>query len=150
MFRTKPVKQLDRGSRHTTYERKQFAALASGAGIMHEFKIIGSVRLSNNSDYLRDVLLNMEWIRTRDDRRVRFSTICDDGQSDYQTEYPPRHRLHGLPRRYDGHTHKFSDAPDGQTFDEEHLTEPYTWDDVLALLKQALESKDVLTPADAR
>src|ERR1700712_3434932 len=92
-------------------------------------------------DYFRDVLLNMEWIRHRDERRVHFSTDCIPGHPDYQTEYPAGHRFQNFPRHYDGRTHSLLGAAAGEALGEDHLTGAYTWDDVLGLLKQALDRK---------
>lgn len=97
--------------------------------------------LSDDPDYFRDVLLNMEWIRIKDQRRVRFYTTGESSPPDYQTEYPPSHRLHGILRRYSGHTHTLLQPSAATAFDEAHLSEPYTWDDLLELLKYALERK---------
>jgi hypothetical protein len=92
-----------------------------------------------DADYVRDVLLNMEWIRNRDDRRVRFSVVGE--RPDYQTEYPSGHRLQNFPRRYDGTTHRLVDGAGGASAGPGGLTEPFTWDEVLILLKQALERR---------
>ena len=92
-------------------------------------------------DYFRDVLLSMEWIRHRDERSVRFSTDCITGYPNYQTEYPPGHRLQYFPRCYDGQTHtpRFPIPSESQI--EDYLTEPYTWDQILDLLRRALDRK---------
>ncbi|AWN44018.1 hypothetical protein [Methylobacterium durans] len=92
-------------------------------------------------DYFRDVLLNMEWIRNRDERRVRFSTVSVTGFPDYQTEYPVGHRFHSFPRQYDGRTHRPINSVADEVMKGEHLTNAYTWDEVLLLLKQALDRK---------
>ncbi|MER2267243.1 hypothetical protein [Methylobacterium oxalidis] len=97
--------------------------------------------LVEDPDYFRDVLLNMEWIRDRDERRVRFSTVCTAGLPDYQTEYPAGHRFYSFPRCYDGRTHRLMSSPADEALTGEHLTEAYTWDEVLLLLKQALDRK---------
>ncbi|GJE34565.1 hypothetical protein [Methylobacterium oxalidis] len=100
-------------------------------------------------DYFRDVLLNMEWIRNRDERRVRFSTVCASGYPDYQTEYPEGHRLYSFPRRYDGSTHRLIDSAASGARQDEHLTEAHTWNEVLLLLKRALDRKHGRTTASS-
>jgi hypothetical protein len=106
---------------------------------------VSSPELIGDTDYLRDVLLNMEWIRNRDDRRVRFNTRSMDGRPDYQTEYPVGHRLQNFPRRYDGQAHTLLGAASSESLIDEPLTKPYAWDDVLRLLKQALDRKHAIT-----
>jgi hypothetical protein len=97
--------------------------------------------LNADSDYFRDVLLNMEWIRNRDDRRVRFLVHPGADRPDYQTEYPDGHRLQNFPRRYDGNTHTLIPSTVSPGCGEGELTEPFGWEDVLNLLKRALEAK---------
>ncbi|WP_162560902.1 hypothetical protein [Methylobacterium durans] len=92
-------------------------------------------------NYFRDVLLNMEWIRNRDERRVRFSAVCTAGVPDYQTEYPEGHRLSCFPRCYDGSTHRPIGSRAADAGEAGPLTEAYTWDAVLSLLKRALDRK---------
>ena len=97
--------------------------------------------IAADADYFRDVLLNMEWIRSRDDRRVRFCIGGESGRPDYQTEYPSGHRLQNFPRRYDGTTHILIHPTGGAMCGAGDLTEPFTWEEVLSLLKRALDLK---------
>ncbi|KAB1074084.1 hypothetical protein [Methylobacterium planeticum] len=97
--------------------------------------------LVGDADYLRDVLLNMEWIRHRDDRRVRFCLRGEAGRPDYRTEYPQGHRLQNFPRHYDGRSHLLLGTAGGAPYADADFTAPLGWDDVLTLLKQALDQK---------
>ena len=83
-------------------------------------------KLSDDPDYFRDVLLNMEWIRIKEQRRVRFCTTSESSPPDYQIAYPPGHRFNGILRRYSGHTHTLFQPSATAAFDETYLSEPYT------------------------
>ena len=97
--------------------------------------------LVSDPDYFRDVMRNMGWIASKDHRRVRFGLTGDGHSPNYQVEWPSDHPEAGKVRRFSGRSHNaFHDAP-LTTFDPERLTQPFTWEEVQGMLKQALARK---------
>lgn len=95
--------------------------------------------LVEDPNYFRDVLNSMRTVVNKDLRRVRFGLTGDGIAPNYEITVPDGNYMENSVRfPFNGLTHK-AHHQSPEPFEAANLTEKFSWDDVLDMLKRALK-----------